>query len=1336
MFVAVLALAARRLGSWAVIILVAPGAFASLRAAPAPITLLSNSLLDTKGLLGGSAAQYSRNMNGQAFQNDIILSHNGWQYTAWYDTVGTAQNMLLARRAILGADSGPWQILDTGSDLTNGDEPVWDAHNTISLGIDPRDGTLHVSWDHHVNTLRYRRSIPGLTTYNDTAWDTAFLNPEQNWLLSASAAVTGVTYPMFFNAPDGALFFNFRSGNSTGGNNHIYPWSPASAAYASSHLITIPSGSYTGVANSNASPGTFTSTSRNAYANGWDFDDNGVLHYTWTWRERTDVSNHDICYAYSPDRGVKWYNNTGTLIADNSRTSGSSIPASITVTSPGIVAVPINGRQSMINQQAQTVDAQGRVHVVCSHRRDDPGFEWKLGDSAFSAPGRAYYHYFRDPVTRVWSRRQLPLAELPGSRPDIEATANGDLYAVYQTSGRLVVAGATAAAGYADWTILATDDGDYLSEPRLDHARLRRSGVLSVLIQGNGPLLTEPSPVPIRVIDYALGPVFEALAGQDRRLIDYDRDGFVTVVVDGRVGTSSGLTATTHRWLSGTTVLATTAASTLTLAAGTHTLIYEASTAGAGHVATDTLVVEILSALPITATASANDGNVPANTLDGNLVTRWSAQGLGQHITWDLGDVYLVTSLALAFHSGDQRVTSFDLQSSVDGVIFAPLLTGQQSSGATLQPETFDFPDLNTRYLRYVGQGNSVNTWNSLTEMIVVRDAPDFDSDNDGLDDDWEQLYFGSLAATATADADGDGYNNLAEFEADSSPLNAASTPLDSDADGLPDAWETLHFGDLAQPPGGDPDGDGYNNLTELQAGTSPASAASTPLDTDADGLPNEWEQLYFGSLAQTGAADPDGDGYSNLAEFQAGTSPLNVVSTPLDTDADGLPDAWERHHFDGSLTQTPTADLDGDGFDNLDEYLAASRPADFASHPLDTDGDRLPDALSPIRPYAVDDRTLHLWHFDEFAPPFVDAANPAHALLGLLNGAAAWVSGPAGFGASVNFDTGTGTERGIVTYAEALASATTPETPTTFAWHGSDGAFTLEALVKLDSLPTGPVQIISFDGDGDGSQDRVFQFRLTTTDGTIALGFVPIATGVTGTYSVPLPVSGAHALDTVSWFHAAVTYDGRADVAGNLKLYWTRLGSGATQAILLGGEGRLSADFNQANDQGDFSIGNEARATGGSSGFFPGRIDEVRISSIARGSDGFLFNPHDTDSDGLPDAWEQARFGRLDAAFDGSDHDGDATSDRLEWLLDLDPLSGSSAWRVDVAPSPAPGGGLTVNWPARAGLRFGVERATDLATADWTTQATVTALGASASWTDPAPPSPRAFYRVKLTPP
>jgi len=1261
-------------------------ALAPLRAAPAPVTLLTNSLLDAKGCHGGSAARYGRSMNGQAFQNDILLSHNGWQYTAWYDTVGTIQNVLLARRSILGVTVGEWQTLDTGSDFTNGDETVWDAHNTISLGIDPRDGTLHMSWDHHGNTLRYRRSAPGLATYDDAAWGPGLLQPEQNWMRSAATPITGVTYPIFFNAPDGALFFNYRSGGSTNGSNFVLPWSPTSAVYASSHLVTVRAGTFTGPANKTA--GTFTSTSRNAYANGWDFGPDGTLHTTWTWREQGDDSNHDICYAYSPDRGVKWYNNAGTLIADNSGTSGPTVPTNISVESPGIVVVPLDSRQMLINQQSQTVDAQGRVHVVVSHRRQDPGYEWTLGDGAFGGADDVYHHYVRDPGTGDWTRHILPLSQQPGSRPDIEAAANGDLYAVFQTSGRLVIAGATAAAAYADWAILATEGNNYASEPRLDHARLRRTGVLSVLVQENAPASTEPTPVPIRVLDFALGPVFDAFAGQDRRLSDYDGDGVVSVALEGRVDATSGLSVASHRWLGGAggaAVLATTAAPTLTLAVGTHTLTYEATANLGGRVATDTLVVEILPAGQITATASAHDGNVPANTLDGNLATRWSASGLGQQITWDLGDVFLVRSFALAFYLGDQRVTFFDLQSSLDGITFAPLLTGQQSSGTTLQPETFDFPDLNTRYLRYVGQGNSQSLWNSLTEMNVVREAADFDLDDDGLDDDWEQLHFGSLAAT----------------------------------------------------PGADPDADGHSNLAEFQAGSDPANPASNPLDTDADSLPDAWETLHFSGLAQTPAADPDGDALSNQLEYQLGTPPNVFTTLPDDSDTDGLPDAWERHHFAGSLAQTAPADPDGDGFGNLAEYQASSRPADPASHPLDTDGDRLPDALSPLRPYEVDDHTLHLWHLDELAPPFANAADPEHPLLGLLNGATAWLPGPGGFGPSVNVNTGADTSRGIVTYAAALSSATTPDTPPAFAWHGSDGAFTFEALVKFDTLPapwTSNAQIIGFEGDGSGAQDRVFQFRLAPLNNAPALQFNPLATGVTGAHSVPLPTSGPHAPDTTSWFHVAVTYDGRAGEAGNLKLYWTRLGSGATQANLLGGAGVLSADFDQTIHQGDFSLGNEARSSGGSTEVFPGRIDEVRISAVARGPAGFLFAPYDTDGDGLPDDWESARFGRLDAASGSSDGDADGMSDRVEWLLDLDPLAGSESWRMALAPVAAPGVGYTLTWPARAGLRFPVERATDLTAGDWTPVATVTAVDATAAWTDVAPPTPQAFYRVVLT--
>jgi hypothetical protein len=50
--------------------------------------------------------------------------------------------------------------------------------------------------------------------------------------------------------------------------------------------------------------------------------------------------------------------------------------------------------------------------------------------------------------------------------------------------------------------------------------------------------------------------------------------------------------------------------------------------------------------------------------------------------------------------------------------------------------------------------------------------------------------------------------------------------------------------------------------------------------DSDADGLPDDWERLHFGDLTATAAGDPDADGASNAVEFQAGTSPRSGAST------------------------------------------------------------------------------------------------------------------------------------------------------------------------------------------------------------------------------------------------------------------------------------------------------------------------------------------------------------------------------------------------------------------------------------------------------------------------
>ncbi len=66
--------------------------------------------------------------------------------------------------------------------------------------------------------------------------------------------------------------------------------------------------------------------------------------------------------------------------------------------------------------------------------------------------------------------------------------------------------------------------------------------------------------------------------------------------------------------------------------------------------------------------------------------------------------------------------------------------------------------------------------------------------------------------------------------------------------------------------------------------------------DTDNDGLSDEWETYFLGDLTQDGNADSDGDGVSNLREFQEGINP-----TSGDTDGDGKPDVQEIANYTAS---------------------------------------------------------------------------------------------------------------------------------------------------------------------------------------------------------------------------------------------------------------------------------------------------------------------------------------------------------------------------------------------------------------------------------------------------
>jgi len=120
----------------------------------------------------------------------------------------------------------------------------------------------------------------------------------------------------------------------------------------------------------------------------------------------------------------------------------------------------------------------------------------------------------------------------------------------------------------------------------------------------------------------------------------------------------------------------------------------------------------------ISVIASTDDGNVPENTLDNDLNTRWSASGDGQWIQYDLGANYTVEYLSIAWFKGDQRSARFDIEISSDEINWTKVFSGN-SSGTTTAQEVVEIPDTEGRYVKIVGHGNTSNDWNSITEVDI-----------------------------------------------------------------------------------------------------------------------------------------------------------------------------------------------------------------------------------------------------------------------------------------------------------------------------------------------------------------------------------------------------------------------------------------------------------------------------------------------------------------------------------------------------------------------------------------------------------------------------------------
>ena len=67
-----------------------------------------------------------------------------------------------------------------------------------------------------------------------------------------------------------------------------------------------------------------------------------------------------------------------------------------------------------------------------------------------------------------------------------------------------------------------------------------------------------------------------------------------------------------------------------------------------------------------------------------------------------------------------------------------------------------------------------------------------------------------------------------------------------------------------------------YRVVLTNPSGSVTSAPAMLWIDSDADGVADSWERMFFTNLNQTATADSDGDGVSNLQEFRDGTNPTN----------------------------------------------------------------------------------------------------------------------------------------------------------------------------------------------------------------------------------------------------------------------------------------------------------------------------------------------------------------------------------------------------------------------------------------------------------------------------
>ncbi|HSO41019.1 MAG TPA: hypothetical protein VLT33_51190 [Labilithrix sp.] len=467
----------------------------------------------------------------------------------------------------------------------------------------------------------------------------------------------------------------------------------------------------------------------------------------------------------------------------------------------------------------------------------------------------------------------------------------------------------------------------------------------------------------------------------------------------------------------------------------------------------------------------------------------------------------------------------------------------------------------------------------------------------------WDSPLRGAGGTTAQSRIDIDG-----ELRPSSAPDIGVDQFVDSDSDGLADQWELAEAG----------------NLTTLTSRTQ---------DADGDGLTNEQEYAAF---AKPTVADTDGDGLSDGDEVNVhGTNPLVT-----DTDGDDMPDAWEVAHGLAPLVANAFEDADGDRYPNVFEYASSSDPSNRASVPTPT--------------YLVNGAGGGTHTTISAALSAANVVNGAYQIIGIAPGV---YTG----GANLRDVTITSAKpKLLIIGLEGAAKTTIDGGLTSYGWYISQSAV-------ISSLTFRSAQLALY-VDAPNKEVR-FVDLLVRNNIPVAVAPSSYAGGVHVNAAAKVHIVGSTFIDNTGASAAQQIWNGNGAMTIINTLVWgagsgTLLAKDASATLTtshclvkgqtLTGTGNLAGSVDpKLHSDLRLRLGSPLRGAGGT--VAQSRIDidgELRPSSAP---DIGVDQLNDADSDMLPDAWELASFSNLTTIAGAADQDADGLSNAAELDLETD---------------------------------------------------------------------------------